>query len=282
MKLIQLLPLIFLAFSLSANPNQKVLENTENYVFKETTNLDLKIYVFKPDAWDASQENPAIVFYFGGGWNSRHITQFVAYAQYYASKGFVCFIPNYRVRSTDNSQAIDSVKDAQDAFAYVRKNVSKFGIDAERIAASGGSAGGHLAASLGTLNDEKNKKSSKPNALILFNPVCVVDPFRNPERMNFARLGVKGYEISPYHNVDKSVPPTIIYHGTKDRLVPYITAEMFHKKMLEVGNDCTLIPFEGRDHGFFNHGKHLAESDYRKTLNYTDKFLSRIGWMSAN
>ncbi len=282
MKLIQLLPLIFLAFSLSANPNQKVLENTENYVFKETTNLDLKIYVFKPDAWDASQENPAIVFYFGGGWNSRHITQFVAYAQYYASKGFVCFIPNYRVRSTDNSQAIDSVKDAQDAFAYVRKNVSKFGIDAERIAASGGSAGGHLAASLGTLNDEKNKKSSKPNALILFNPVCLVDPFKNPERMNFARLGVKGYEISPYHNVDKSVPPTIIYHGTKDRLVPYITAEMFHKKMLEVGNDCTLIPFEGRDHGFFNHGKHLAESDYRKTLNYTDEFLSRIGWMSAN
>lgn len=282
MKLIQLLPLIFLAFSLSANPNQKVLENTENYVFKETTNLDLKIYVFKPDAWDASQENPAIVFYFGGGWNSRHITQFVAYAQYYASKGFVCFIPNYRVRSTDNSQAIDSVKDAQDAFAYVRKNVSKFGIDAERIAASGGSAGGHLAASLGTLNDEKNKKSSKPNALILFNPVCLVDPFKNPERMNFARLGVKGYKISPYHNVDKSVPPTIIYHGTKDRLVPYITAEMFHKKMLEVGNDCTLIPFEGRDHGFFNHGKHLAESDYRKTLNYTDEFLSRIGWMSAN
>lgn len=282
MKLIQLLPLIFLAFSLSANPNQKVLENSENYVFKETTNLDLKIYVFKPDAWDASQENPAIVFYFGGGWNSRHITQFVAYAQYYASKGFVCFIPNYRVRSTDNSQAIDSVKDAQDAFAYVRKNVSKFGIDAERIAASGGSAGGHLAASLGTLNDEKNKKSSKPNALILFNPVCLVDPFKNPERMNFARLGVKGYEISPYHNVDKSVPPTIIYHGTKDRLVPYITAEMFHKKMLEVGNDCTLIPFEGRDHGFFNHGKHLAESDYRKTLNYTDEFLSRIGWMSAN
>ena len=282
MKLIQLLPLIFLAFALSANPNQKVLENTENYVFKETTNLDLKIYVFKPDAWDASQENPAIVFYFGGGWNSRHITQFVAYAQYYASKGFVCFIPNYRVRSTDNSQAIDSVKDAQDAFAYVRKNVSKFGIDAERIAASGGSAGGHLAVSLGTLNDEKNKKLSKPNALILFNPVCVVDPFKNPERMNFARLGVKGYEISPYHNVDKSVPPTTIYHGTEDRLVPYITAEMFHEKMLEVGNDCTLIPFAGRDHGFFNHGKHLAESDYRKTLNYTDEFLSRIGWMSAN
>ena len=78
------------------------------------------------------------------------------------------------------------------------------------------------------------------------------------------------------------VPPTIIYHGTEDRLVPYQTAKMFHEKMLEAGNDCTLIPFEGKDHGFFNHGKHLAESDYRKTLNYTDEFLSKIGWMSAN
>lgn len=278
MKCLYLPLLVFFACFLNANPNQQVLDNSENYTFKETSSIDLKIYVFKPDDWKVSNKNPAIVFYFGGGWNARHITQFVAYAQYYASKGYVCFIPNYRVRSTENSQAIDSVRDAQDAFAYVRKNANKFGIDRNRIAASGGSAGGHLAASLGTLKDLKHKKLSKPNALILFNPVCVVDPLKNPKRFNFARLGVKGYEISPYHHVDKTVPPTIIYHGTEDRLVSYKTAEMFHEKMLEVGNDSTLIPFEGRDHGFFNHGKHLAESDYHKTLKYTDEFLSRMGW----
>ena len=278
MKCLYLPLLVLFACFLNANPNQQVLDNSENYTFKETSSIDLKIYVFKPDDWKASDKNPAIVFYFGGGWNARHITQFVAYAKYYASKGYVCFIPNYRVRSTENSQAIDSVRDAQDAFAYVRKNANQFGIDRNRIAASGGSAGGHLAASLGTLKDEKHKKLSKPNALILFNPVCVVDPLKNPKRFNFARLGVKGHEISPYHNVDESVPPTIIYHGTEDRLVPYKTAEMFHEKMLEVGNDSTLIPFEGRDHGFFNHGKHLAESDYHKTLKYTDAFLSRMGW----
>ena len=102
---------------------------------------------------------------------------------------------------------------------------------------------------------------------------------KNPKRFNFARLGVKGYEISPYHHVDKTVPPTIIYHGTKDRLVPFQTAQMFHKKMLTVGNDCTLIPFEGRDHGFFNHGKHLPKSDYQETLNYTNEFLARIGFI---
>jgi len=263
-----------------ANPNQKTLEKSENYIFKETSSIDLKLHVFKPENWNASQENPAIVFYFGGGWNTRHITQFVAFAQYYSSKGYVCFIPNYRVRSTENSQAIDSVNDAQDAFAFVRKNADKFGINPDRIAASGGSAGGHLAASLGTLKDEKHNELSKPNALILFNPVCVVDPVKKP--WNVERLGVKGYEISPYHNVDTTVPPTIIYHGTEDRLVPYKTADMFHEKMLVTGNDCTLIPFEGRDHGFFNHGKHLPDSDYRKTLNYTDQFLSKIGWLTID
>ena len=270
--------LVFFSSLVNANPNQVILDNKENYTFKETSIIDLKIFVFKPDNWKASGKNPAIVFYFGGGWNNRHITQFVAYAQYYASRGYVCFIPNYRVRSSENSQAIDSVRDAQDAFAFVRKNANKFGIDQNRIAASGGSAGGHLAASIGTLKDLKHGDLSKPNALILFNPVCVVDPLKNPKRFNFARLGVKGYEISPYHHVDETVPPTIIYHGTEDRLVPFKTAEMFHQRMLEVGNDSSLIRFDGRDHGFFNHGKHLAESDYAKTLKYTDDFLSRIGW----
>ena len=98
------------------------------------------------------------------GWNNRHITQFVAYAQYYASKGYVCFIPNYRVRSSENSQAIDSVRDAQDAFG-LRKNSDQFGIDKNRIAVS--TAGGHLAASLGTLKDGKHIELSKPNAFNL-------------------------------------------------------------------------------------------------------------------
>jgi len=277
-----LLPLIFFLVlnPCTANPNQKTLDETENYIFKQANGVDLKIYVFKPKMWKASDERPAIVFYFGGGWNSRHITQFVAYAQYYASRGIVCFIPNYRVRKTDGSQAIDSVEDAMDAFSYVKQNVERFGIDPQRIAASGGSAGGHLAASLGTLKDIKIDNFSRPNALILFNPVCVVDPQKNPKRYNIERLGVKGTEISPYHNVDSNVPPTIIYHGTADKLVPYETAEMFHNKMLEMGNFSKLIPFKGRGHGFFNHGKHLSESDYRKTLEYTDEFLNGLDWLN--
>ena len=278
MKYFLTLLLMLLFINADANPHQKTLDSSENYTFKKTDSIDLKLYIFKPENWHASQENPAIVFYFGGGWNTRNITQFVAFAEYYSSMGYVCFISNYRVRSTEKSQAIDSVRDAQDAFAFVRKNAGEFGINPNQIAASGGSSGGHLAASLGTLKDDKHKELSKPNALILFNPVCVIDVVKNPRYIEI--LGVEGYEISPYHHIDKTVPPTIIYHGTEDRIVDYKTAEMFHQKMLANGNDCTLIPFEGRDHSFFNYKKHLLESDYRRTLIYTDQFLSKIGWRS--
>ena len=101
---------------------------------------------------------------------------------------------------------------------------------------------------------------------------------KNPRRFSFERLGVRGTEISPYHNIKKDMPPTIIFHGTEDRLVAFKTAESFHEKMLKMNNDCTLVPFVGRDHGFFNHGKHLANSDYQKTLEYIDEFLTRIGF----
>lgn len=278
MRIFQIIIFVFIGYIAIGSPSLKSLENIENCIYKETLNLDLKLYVFKPYDWNVLQERPSIVFYFGGGWYSRHITQFVEYAKYYSSKGYVCFIADYRVRSTEKCQAIDSLRDAQDAFAFIRINSDKFGINKNRIAAAGASAGGHLAASLGTLVDPRFQELSKPNALILFNPVCVVDPFKNPDRYNFSKLGVKGYEISPYHNIEKNTPPTIIYHGTRDKLVSYETAEMFYEKMKKMGNDCTLIPFHGRDHGFFNHEKHLPDSDYKKTLNFTDEFLARIGW----
>lgn len=263
---------------LDANSDLLALNSTENFIYKSTPSVELKTYVFKPKEWSENKRFSAIVFYFGGGWNTRHISQFVEYAKYYSSKGYVCFIPNYRVRSTENSRAIDSVLDAQDAFSFIRKNALRFALDSNKIIASGGSAGGHLAASLATLEDHRNNDFSKPNALILFNPVCVVDNEKNPRRFSFERLGVRGTEISPYHNIKKDMPPTIIFHGTEDRLVAFKTAESFHEKMLKMNNDCTLVPFVGRDHGFFNHGKHLANSDYKKTLEYIDEFLIRIGF----
>lgn len=59
-------------------------------------------------------------------------------------------------------------------------------------------------------------------------------------------------DISPVAHVKPGIPPTIIFHGTADKTVPFENAERFTKLMKEAGNTCELVPFPGKGHGFFN------------------------------
>ena len=270
---------LLIAIPLSAKPAYPaVIKGADTVVYKNASGIDLKLFILKPESWSASDKRPAIVFYFGGGWHGGSPSHFESYANYYADKGFVTFLVDYRVRSRNNTPAIRAVEDAQDAFAFVRKYARDFGIDPQRMIASGGSAGGHLAAVLGTVKDKRNGSLSEPNAMVLFNPVCVVQG----DKMTLRRLGVPAEEISPYHHIHASSPPTIIYHGTGDKVVPYRSAEMFHEKMTELDNQSILVPFEGKGHGFFNRNKHNPTSDYQKTLKLTDAFFRQLSWASAD
>ncbi|NIQ76054.1 MAG: prolyl oligopeptidase family serine peptidase, partial [Nitrospinaceae bacterium] len=56
----------------------------------------------------------------------------------------------------------------------------------------------------------------------------------------------------PCHHVRPGLPPTLVFHGTADKTVPFENAERFTRLMNESGNICELVPFEGRNHGFFN------------------------------
>jgi acetyl esterase/lipase len=110
---------------------------------------------------------PSIIFYFGGGLTNRNLNQLEVIAKKISSKGDVSFVVDYRVKSTESSTAIECITDAQDSFAFVRKNASAFAIDENKITAFGYSSGGYLSAALGTLTDKKNNSLSKPNSIIL-------------------------------------------------------------------------------------------------------------------
>jgi acetyl esterase/lipase len=184
------------------------------------------------------------------------------------------------------------VADAKSAIRYVRQNAAKLGIDPDRIAAGGGSAGGHLAAATGVIkgfdeSSEDAKVSSVPNALALFNPAVVLAtveglPVDEAKITSLAdRMGVEPKQLSPYHQVQKGAPPTIIFHGKADPTVPYQTVELFTKAMTDAGNKCQLVGYEGQTHGFFNYGRGNNNEYYNKTVAELDKFLVGLGYLKA-
>jgi len=114
--------------------------------------------------------------------------------------------------------------------------------------------------------------SSKPNALVLFNPV-----YDNSKRgFGFKRMNGRHLEISPLHNISKGAPPTIVFFGTEDKTTPVISSEEYKQKMEDVGSRCDLHLYEGAEHSFFNKGDYFIE-----TLRETDKFLKSLGYIEG-
>ncbi|KPQ13477.1 MAG: Esterase/lipase, partial [Algoriphagus marincola HL-49] len=118
----------------------------EKVVYKKIDTLSLNLEVYRPQAEPAENGFPAMVFFFGGGWTGGSISQFEPQARYFSERGIVCFLVAYRVRSRNQSSPFESLMDAKSAMRFIRKHADEFQIDPDKIIASGGSAGGHLAA----------------------------------------------------------------------------------------------------------------------------------------
>jgi acetyl esterase/lipase len=146
------------------------------------------------------------------------------------------------------------------------------------IAAGGGSAGGHLAACTALVpgfeaEGEDLSVSSKPNALVLFNPVVDVKPF--DERFGGSKLAKKA---SPIYYVNENAPPTVIYHGASDQLVDSGTILEYQDLMKKKGAYCEVILFGGERHGFFN--QHRSDGLYfKRTMALMEIFLEEQGYI---
>ncbi len=245
--------------------------------YRTIGSTELKVWIFGES--DPKTPKPAIVFFFGGGWSSGSPAQFENQARHFAKRGMIALTADYRVKSRHDVQVVECVKDAKAALAWVRENARRLGIDPNKITASGGSAGGHLAAATGTVSGFGS--DARPNALILFNPGSTLAPIGdwNPPasagaRLGVERLGVEARVISPAHHIGAHTPPTLILHGKADTTVPYATAVAFDSEMKRAGRPCKLVGYEGAEHGFFNRGE-----DYTKTLAEADAFLVALGWI---
>jgi acetyl esterase/lipase len=273
----------------AAQPYPPTFEGARAEVYKTVGDTKLSLYIFEPTT-GPKENRPAIVFFFGGGWTSGSPTQFEPHCRYLATRGIVAITADYRVASRQQVKAAACVADAKSAVRWLRANAARLGLDPRRIAAGGGSAGGHIAAAtiVPGLDEagEDTTISGVPDALVLFNPALVLAPMTGLDLKGFGtnlgaeRLGAEPAALSPAHHVKHGAPPTIIFHGQADTTVPYATAEAFARVMKAAGNRCELVGFEGQTHGFFNYGRG-DNSAYFASLVATDRFLASLGWLKG-
>jgi len=236
--------------------------------------------LYYPEKMDTTQKYPAMVFYFGGGWNGGSIAQFKPHANYFAQRGMVCLLVDYRVKARQRTTPFESLKDAKSPIRFIRKNADRFHIDTSKIVASGASAGGHLAAATALIdgyNEDTDdlSVSSIPNALLLFNPV--ID--NGPGGYGYERVGDAYKSFSPLHNIKKGAPPTLFFLGTNDVLISVETAEYYKTVMTKVKSTCELHLYEGAGHGFFNYRNFEY---YTNTITKTDNFLQSLGYLKSD
>ncbi len=278
--LIGVLSLAGLGFA--AKPSQAALAampavegvRREKLVYKKTPQGELSIHVSYPPGWKASDKRPAIVFFFGGGWNGGTVKQFAPQAAYLAGRGMVAARADYRVWSRQKATPDKCVEDARSAIRWMRANAAKLGIDPNKVCASGGSAGGHLAIATavvkgGDADTDDKSISAGPNLLVLYNPVMDTTIYRGKIATDeMAR------RLSPMHNITKDLPPAIFYYGSADSF--YKPVKPLPARAAELKLDLAVQVAPGQKHGFFNRPPWLQRTAY-----LTDQFLTRHGYLTG-
>ena len=236
---------------------------TEKVVVGNFGGVDLTVDIARP-AGNAGPA-PALLFLPGGGWQTADRAPLLErYARPMAARGYVCVAGEYRVMAQAPWPA--AIQDVKATLRWLRANAAAWGIDPERIALGGKSAGGHLALLAGATNGSGEFEeslngsgiyagySSRVSAVIGVAPVSDISEYwRRPAMTPYTAADPSDAAIraaNPIARVDGNYPPTLLLHGTKDDRVPHeITLRMFHT-LEQAGVPGDLSLFAEQDHLF--------------------------------
>jgi len=239
-------------------------------------------------AYLASSEGvrPAVVHFHGGGFRKGEAS--AKTAEWLVRSGFVGISVNYRLSGEAIFPA--AVHDCKAAIRWTRAHAEQYGIDPERIGAFGGSAGGHLAAIVGTSGGDAYLEGDGPYASFSSRVQAVAENYGPTDflRMNDAPgrmdhdsptspesafIGGPIQEnpeqvqkANPITYVDPSDPPTLIIHGRNDMSVPYNQSELLYEALQQAGVPAKLVPVENAGHGFKPEPKEATISPSREEI----------------
>lgn len=229
------------------------------------------------------KKNPVVIMIHGGGWRSGNKDQMQFIGKEIAARGYSCFAIEYRLSL--EAKYPTGVIDVKNAIKFIKDNASKFNVDVNKIAVLGCSAGGQMAALIGTTNNNpifedrafKSKSSSKVNAIIDVDGVLALKHPESSEGDVLAFwLGGKSNEIpeiwkeaSALTHTDKNTPPVLYicssiprFHAGRDDMIKILNENKIY-------NEVQTIPDSPHSFWFY-------DPWFKQTISYTIQFLDKI------
>lgn len=200
---------------------------------------------------------PCVVICPGGGYAMLSERETDPPAMAFFSKGYQVFILYYTIREA--AKDLRPLMDAAKTLIEIRGRSTQWNIDPEKIAVCGFSAGGHVAASLGTLWDSPALKEkmdpagSRPDALILCYPVITTGEYAHRESAEYVCGGVPEGERALLFSLEKQVsektPPSFLWHTYEDDCVPVENTLLFVSALRRSRVPCECHIFQKGCHG---------------------------------
>ena len=179
----------------------------------------------KSESWPRFDRRPCVVVCPGGGYGFLSDREMDPVTQEWFAQGYHVFLLLYSV--ADKAKGYQPLKELSECVVWIRKHADACGVDRDRVAVLGFSAGAHLALSLGTLRDREaigaDREWNRPDALILCYPVVSSGTYAHEgsfERLTGEKRGKSWDAFSLENFVGKDTPPCFIWHTVDDASVP--------------------------------------------------------------
>lgn len=235
---------------------------------------------------------PLIVWIHGGAWEEGDKSRPIGSAA--LRYGYAVASINYRL--SQQAQWPAQIQDCRAAVRWLRANAARYNIDPNRIGAWGESAGGHLAALLGTSGADEKKEWDKGENLNVSSGVQAVCDWFGPtdlvrlwdeakargnwDKQNNPLTRLFGGQVpeksqlaataNPIAYISKNDPPFLILHGDRDDLVPLSQSKLLHDALKDAGVQTELVVVKGNGHGG---GGFLNDKNGAKILAFFDKYV---------
>lgn len=260
----------------------------ERDVVYSTVGARVAMDIVRPKAQSA-EPLPAVVLIHGGGFRRGTRESYLPLAARLAQKGYIAATVSYRLAPRHQFPA--PVEDVKAAVRFLRANAAKYGLDPERIAAVGGSAGGHLALFLGLTAGISELEGTGPNRDQSSRVACVVNYYGPTDFTQSYAKSVDAAEVLPLflggdlkHNrrahqiasplnwVNPHASPVLSIHGTEDTYVAYEHSVWLTERLIAAGVPAELETIAGAGHGFKGPDAERAE---QRAVQFLDRHLKK-------